>query len=343
MDPTTWLTVLAPAAALLWLFGLVGGAIAERLNMPRLVGAVLFGLLLGPSVMGQLAPDAHRYLFVGASTEHTALIEKENEMHEAIEAAEASGVSEEYIPELRDRYERELAALRESIDTSQTQRRATIGGILAVPCLLVALFITIARLAASAQRARLGEHLQTMTAATLVSAAATAGLGGWLLNIGWLDPGEMNSRAWLIGLIIGCVIPAVPIDTRHDPAAQNPLWRWLFEPLLYALAGSQAALVADFQWLLVLTTIFWFGDFKSLGAMLAMRLIRQRAWRPTLAAAAQVSEGNALALAVAVVMLTAGAITGPIMTALLIANLIHSAAKPFVARLIRDFPSDPEP
>lgn len=340
MNPATWLTVLAPAAGGLWLFGLAGGWLAERLNQPRLVGAVVFGLLLGPSVMGHLAPQAHRYLFTGAAAEHSALVEKQREMREAIEAAEASGVSEQYIPELREQYEQELAALRQTVDQSQTERRATIGGILAVPCLLVALFITISRLIAAPNRPRLGENLQAMTAGALVSAAATAGMGWWLLDIGWLDPGPMSSQAWLIGLIIGCAMPAAPIEAHHDAASDNPLWRWLFEPLLYALAGSQTALVADFQWVLVLATLLWFCDFKALGALIVTRVIRQRAWRPALGAAAMICEGHAPALAVAVVMLTAGAITGPIMTALLIANVIGAAARPLAARMIRDFPDD---
>ncbi|QNN22899.1 hypothetical protein HED60_11675 [Planctomycetales bacterium ZRK34] len=343
MDPATWLTVLAPATGLLWLFGLIGGLLAERLKQPRLVGAVVFGLLLGPSVMGHLAPGAYRYLFVGASAEHAAVVEKQQQMHEAIEAAEASGVSDVYVVELREQFERELTELRRSVDTSETQRRATIGGVLAVPCMLVALFIAAARLAAPSHRWRFGEHALAMTAAALVSAAATAGIGLWLLNTGWLHTtvsGDLPTRTWLIGLIIGCCIPAVPIARRHDPALNNPLWRWLFEPIVLALAGSQTAMFADFQWVLVLMAIFWCGDFKSLGALVAAKLIHGRAWRPALTTAVLTAEGNAPALAVAVVMLTAGIITGPIMTALLIANVLQAAARPLLMRMIRDITAE---
>ena len=39
------------------------GSLARRVGQPPVVGALLAGLLLSPSVLGGIAPDAHRWLF----------------------------------------------------------------------------------------------------------------------------------------------------------------------------------------------------------------------------------------------------------------------------------------
>lgn len=42
------------------------GSLFERLRQPKLVGEILAGILLGPFVLGELAPETHRELFGGA-------------------------------------------------------------------------------------------------------------------------------------------------------------------------------------------------------------------------------------------------------------------------------------
>jgi K+:H+ antiporter len=51
--------------ALLLLVGLahVGAVVAARLRLPRVIGEIAGGLLLGPTVLGAMAPDAQRWVF----------------------------------------------------------------------------------------------------------------------------------------------------------------------------------------------------------------------------------------------------------------------------------------
>lgn len=50
---------------LLLVGALGGGHVFERLKMPRVIGEIVGGIVLGPSVLGLIAPDAHKWLFVG--------------------------------------------------------------------------------------------------------------------------------------------------------------------------------------------------------------------------------------------------------------------------------------
>jgi Kef-type K+ transport system membrane component KefB len=50
---------------LLLVGALGGGHVFERLKMPRVIGEIAGGIVLGPSVLGLIAPDAHTWLFAG--------------------------------------------------------------------------------------------------------------------------------------------------------------------------------------------------------------------------------------------------------------------------------------
>jgi Kef-type K+ transport system membrane component KefB len=41
----------------------LGGLAAERIRQPRVMGEILAGLILGPSLLGRLAPDVFAFLF----------------------------------------------------------------------------------------------------------------------------------------------------------------------------------------------------------------------------------------------------------------------------------------
>jgi Kef-type K+ transport system membrane component KefB len=58
---------------LLLVAALGGGLAFERLRMPRVIGEIVGGLLLGPSVLGLAAPDMHKWLFAGFPAQ-TALL-----------------------------------------------------------------------------------------------------------------------------------------------------------------------------------------------------------------------------------------------------------------------------
>lgn len=59
------LSRLLISLALLLLCALAGGHLFSALRMPRVIGEICAGLVLGPSCLGYFAPDAHAWLFRG--------------------------------------------------------------------------------------------------------------------------------------------------------------------------------------------------------------------------------------------------------------------------------------
>ena len=51
------------------LAGRIGGALATRVRQSPAVGEIIVGILLGPSLLGLLAPDVFHYVFRSASSE----------------------------------------------------------------------------------------------------------------------------------------------------------------------------------------------------------------------------------------------------------------------------------
>jgi Kef-type K+ transport system membrane component KefB len=62
------------AIVLIITVGSLGGWVAGRCGQPRVVGAMVAGFTLGPSLLGQLAPGAQRWLFPSALIPHLGLI-----------------------------------------------------------------------------------------------------------------------------------------------------------------------------------------------------------------------------------------------------------------------------
>jgi Kef-type K+ transport system membrane component KefB len=58
-----WLPILALALAVVLVAGRLGGALAQRLGQPRVVGEIVAGVLLGPSGLGWFAPSYLELLF----------------------------------------------------------------------------------------------------------------------------------------------------------------------------------------------------------------------------------------------------------------------------------------
>lgn len=52
---------------------LAGGHLFERLKLPRVIGEIAGGLVLGPSVLGLISPDARQWLFAGFPEEEALL------------------------------------------------------------------------------------------------------------------------------------------------------------------------------------------------------------------------------------------------------------------------------
>lgn len=62
MTPTDW-TLLSLHLAAMLLVAVVLGQAARRVGIPAVVGEIAGGLLLGPTVLGRLAPEFHTWLF----------------------------------------------------------------------------------------------------------------------------------------------------------------------------------------------------------------------------------------------------------------------------------------
>jgi Kef-type K+ transport system membrane component KefB len=62
MSPTDWTLLSLHLAAMLFV-ALAMGQAARRIGIPAVVGEIAGGLLLGPTLLGRLAPDFHAWLF----------------------------------------------------------------------------------------------------------------------------------------------------------------------------------------------------------------------------------------------------------------------------------------
>src|SRR5512137_633777 len=62
VHPNT-ITVLLISLSILLATARIFGELAHRLRQPAVVGEILAGVLLGPTVLGAIAPDANAFLF----------------------------------------------------------------------------------------------------------------------------------------------------------------------------------------------------------------------------------------------------------------------------------------
>src|SRR5438105_2867602 len=60
-EKVIWRLLLASAVILI--VARLVGAVFQRINQPQVVGEIIAGILLGPSVLGAIAPQATHYLF----------------------------------------------------------------------------------------------------------------------------------------------------------------------------------------------------------------------------------------------------------------------------------------
>ncbi|MGP1310787.1 MAG: hypothetical protein ACTS27_11370, partial [Phycisphaerales bacterium] len=112
---------LAVAGAAAWL--LRGARIPGGAAAAALAGGMLAGVLLGPGVLGNIAPAAHQAVTVGGMVEHRAYADRLREARGAVAALEESGVTGVAI----DEYERDAMAqlqpLRDAVDVARVERR----------------------------------------------------------------------------------------------------------------------------------------------------------------------------------------------------------------------------
>lgn len=76
-----------------WALGGLGCWAARRWGLGRMVGGAIAGLLLGPWVLGQVAPDTYRALMIGGAAEHRLLQALNHQRQQDRETLDSTGVT----------------------------------------------------------------------------------------------------------------------------------------------------------------------------------------------------------------------------------------------------------
>jgi MFS family permease len=213
MDASEWIGIAALQLLVLGALGALGGWIAGRVGMVRILGGVVAGMLLGPAVLGQSPPDWHESLFGGGTPAQRELREYRAERESARRRLEATDASETALREFDQETERRLAELRsDAQEAGRPYRRASLA--------VAAAAVGIALLGAGALASVRGLLPAIGTAGpagllSLLTPAALAAFAGWaMLRTRWLTPDGADHTAWLGGMALGCGVAAVPPGRR---------------------------------------------------------------------------------------------------------------------------------
>ncbi|MHC4993912.1 MAG: hypothetical protein ACYTGQ_02565, partial [Planctomycetota bacterium] len=195
--------------------GLVGHGLARRWGARPILGAVLAGLLLSPTVLGVLAPGFYRQVFT-ADTDEQEVYRVDRE---ATDGARAKLLEEGAGVERIETFDEEAAAragqLSEEAERSATPYRQRQALWLILPLCVGALTVLNfdrpppvnvgAPFAASAQLA-LG--------AVLMPAVLGLLAGRLCIAFGWVDVSGPDQGVWLLGWVIGGMAVSWPVDER---------------------------------------------------------------------------------------------------------------------------------
>lgn len=119
--------VAAAFALLLRCAGLPGGRPAAAI-----AGGIVAGLLLGPGVLGQIAPEPHEQVFRGAVEERRSLEEAQQEQSAAIAAAREAELGEEEVAQILREHREALLPLQRDLDQARHEHREPVGMIVAI-------------------------------------------------------------------------------------------------------------------------------------------------------------------------------------------------------------------
>ncbi|MBI1372276.1 MAG: hypothetical protein GC159_05885 [Phycisphaera sp.] len=206
MDPHAT-TLLAGQLALLMGVGALLARGAEWLGQPRLVGALLAGVLLGPMVFGDLAPETYERVMVGASAERAALHEMDVNTAKAIDDAKAIQVTEVYVKQLEAERPKKLAPLQEALDRAEAEASRPLGWAV-LGAIVVALLAVGRRTSLFWATPRFHAPAMGLTG-VLICGALTC----WLIPLLGFGPSEgssMTADLWLMGALVGCGATAAP-------------------------------------------------------------------------------------------------------------------------------------
>jgi Kef-type K+ transport system membrane component KefB len=185
-------------ATVLFVVGFAGCWLSHRLGWPRVVGGLLAGILLGPSVLGQLDQGLYRKIFLGGEIQYGILERymenRENKRQTLVETGVTEAALEEFDETTRTTSDR-MAEGVPSTDTDQQRATVLIFG----PAMSVVLMTGALAIPLRSSRLALGAG---------TCAAAMACLGGWIV----MDRAAPTEPAlWLAGLAIGCAAMTAPL------------------------------------------------------------------------------------------------------------------------------------
>ncbi len=243
-NPLIW-SAVAQAA---WVVpvALVAAMVAQAVGQPRIVGAMLAGLLLGPAVLGQAAPDWHQWLVVGGHAELRDMRRFEKEVNENMVGLMHRGYSARALKNMQTHAESGIAQRQRAYDRAVATRSggrsvlmygAALGLVLAGGLLVAG--PRPAPLTADAGAIAAGAAVTVV----LFSVAAVTLLGHWV-----------TARQAAVGgwsLVAIALAAGLPIHASHAPAAagdEHPALhaatvRWL----LLGAWSATAALLAVYE------------------------------------------------------------------------------------------------
>ncbi len=209
---------------------IMGGYIMRRLRHPTVMGELLGGIVLGPTIFGILAPDAYAWLFPNPSTVNAAReavislgmlfflfsvgleinLERVNERGRGIILASFLGI---LIP-----FGMGFGAVQAWPAIWGTQEKGLILPIFMGTALSISALPVIARILKDL------DLLDTQVGSIVITAAVIGDLVGWSLfaaSLSALNPGNPNKNPWgVFGLVLVVLVLFLGIG------------RWLIRPLL---------------------------------------------------------------------------------------------------------------
>lgn len=183
----------------------------HELRLYLLVAGACLGLLMGPSVMGRLAPDFYSRLFVGDAEHVAALRQEELALRDQLQRLEASGATPEALREHRDTRVNQIIPLVNQVMLSQAQRRQFLQsvsqGLMAAVVML--LFANVWR-RVQMRAPDTDPWLHRVTTATYAIAAV------WLALVFATPAGTWTDATWLVlAVAVGASLLFAHLTTRR--------------------------------------------------------------------------------------------------------------------------------